>query len=47
MAIVFTLLNKPVQEFTSDKGLLLAAVDKFMGSEGKDLTAFEPRPRAQ
>jgi VWFA-related protein len=33
MAIVFTALSEPAQEFTSDKRLLLSAVDKFMGDE--------------
>jgi VWFA-related protein len=34
MAIVFTWKSEPAQEFTSDKRLLLAAVDKFMGAGG-------------
>ena len=42
MAIVFTLLRKPAQELTSDKRLLLAAVDKFMGDEIPERTLPEP-----
>ena len=42
MAIVFTLLRKPAQEFTSDKRLLLAAVDKFMGDEPPERTLPQP-----
>src|SRR5262245_42534768 len=33
MAIVFTTLSEPAQEFTSDKRLLLAAIDNFHGQE--------------
>jgi VWFA-related protein len=42
MAIVFTLLSGPAQEFTSDKRLLLAAVDKFVGQERPERTLPQP-----
>jgi VWFA-related protein len=42
MAIVFTLLSKPAQEFRSDKRRLLAAVDKFMGDEPPERTLPQP-----
>ena len=42
MAIVFTFLRKPAQEFTSDKRRLLAAVDKFIGDEPPERTLPQP-----
>jgi VWFA-related protein len=42
MAVVFTQANEPVQEFTSDKRLLLAAVDKFVGQEIPERTVPQP-----
>jgi VWFA-related protein len=42
MAIVFTLLSEPVQEFTSDKRLLVSAVDKFVGEEIPERTLPQP-----
>ena len=38
MAVVFTGLSQPAQELTSDKRLLVAAVDRFAGGEMPDLT---------
>jgi VWFA-related protein len=43
MAVVFTFLTKPAQEFTNDKRLLLAAVDKFIG-KGESLDRTLPQP---
>jgi VWFA-related protein len=42
MAIVFTWLSDPAQEFTSDKRLLLSAVDKFVGQEIPERTLPQP-----
>jgi hypothetical protein len=42
MAIVFTQASEPAQEFTSNKRLLLAAVDKFMGQERPERTLPQP-----
>ena len=38
MAVVFTHLSEPAQELTSDKRLLVAAVEKFAGREMPELT---------
>ena len=51
MTIVFTEANAPAQEFTSDKRLLLSAVDTFVGQEIPERTLPQPvgppHPRPQ
>src|SRR5687768_3691493 len=42
MAIVFTHVSEPAQEFTSDKRFLLSAVDKFVGQEIPERTLPQP-----
>jgi len=42
MAIVFTQANAPTQEFTSNKRLLLSAVDTFVGQEIPERTLPQP-----
>jgi VWFA-related protein len=42
MAILFTSLGEPAQEFTSDKPLLLSAIDKFVGQEIPARTLPQP-----
>src|SRR5262245_31229873 len=42
MVIVFTTLGEPAQEFTSDKRLLLSAIDKFVGQEIPGRTLPQP-----
>ena len=42
MAIVFTQAAAPAQEFTSNKRLLLSAVDKFVGQEIPERTLPQP-----
>jgi VWFA-related protein len=42
MAILFTSLGDPAQEFTSDKPLLLSAIDKFVGLEIPARTLPQP-----
>jgi len=42
MAIVFTSLGEPAQEFTSDKRLLLSAIDTFVGQEIPARTLPQP-----
>ena len=42
MAIVFTQANAPAQEFTSNKRLLLSAVDTFVGQEIPERTLPQP-----
>ena len=42
MAIVFTQADAPAQEFTSNKRLLLSAVDTFMGQEIPERTLPQP-----
>ena len=45
MAIVFTQANAPAQEFTSNKRLLLSAVDTFVGQEIPERTLPQPMVR--
>jgi Ca-activated chloride channel family protein len=44
MAVVFTFSGEPAQEFTSNKQLLLAAIDKFVGLKRAQRTLPQPMP---